>query len=426
MSITSMFKDFLTNLRIDNADEISQRYETITCCLNKRFRNNDDKFRNRLQVGSYGRFTAIKGISDLDMLYIMPNLKWDNYKLHGQFKLLSEVKETIQKRYPLTNIRVDRLVVCVIFQNFYIEVQPVFEQEDDSFLYPDTYCGGRWKKTDPRKEILATNEFDNKIFFRHLCRMVRAWKNKCGVAMGGLLIDTLVYNFLHNNHDYDGKSYSVYHLLSLNFFKFIAGLADQEYFLALGSNQRVKVKSKFQREAENAYNLCLDAIASGEENIAYKKWRKIYGYYFPAPARNIANESLSLPYSFKNTEEFIESEFLVDIRYSLELDCIVTQNGYRPFLLRLFKGFLAANKDLEFNAVNIDVPLPYTLKWKVLNIGREAERNDCIRGKIFDDKGYKQIKEKTSFSGNHLVECYVIKDNVVVARQSIIVPIQIK
>ncbi|MDI2091903.1 SMODS domain-containing nucleotidyltransferase [Commensalibacter oyaizuii] len=425
MSIASMFEDFLTNLRVDNADEISRRYETITCSLNKRFRNNDEKFRNRLQVGSYGRFTAIKGISDLDMLYIMPDSTRGNYWLHGQYKLLSEVKEAIQKRYSSTNIKVDRLVVCVTFTNFYIEVQPVFEQEDGSFLYPDTYCGGSWKKTDPRKEIQATKEFDNQIF-RHLCKMVRAWKNKCGVVMGGLLIDTLVYNFLRDNRNYDGKSYSVYHLLSLKFFEFIAGLADQEYFLALGSNQRVKVTSKFQREAKKAYDLCLDAIESDEDHIAYKKWRKIYGYYFPAPARNIANESLSLPYSFENTEEFIERDFSVDIRYSLELDCIVTQNGYRPFFLRLFKGFLAANKDLEFNASNIDVPCPYILKWKVLNIGREAERKNCIRGQIFDDKGYKQIKEKTSFSGNHLVECYVIKDNVVVARQSIIVPIEIK
>lgn len=423
MSIANMFEEFLNNLKIDNADQISRRYEEITCCLNKRFRENDEKTRYRLQVGSYGRFTAIKGISDLDMLYIMPNLEWDNYKLHGQYKLLNEVKEAIKKRYPLTNIKVDRLVVCVNFQNFYIEVQPVFEQQDGSFLYPDTYDDGSWKKTDPRKEIKAAKEFDNQ-FFRHLCRMVRAWKNECGVVMGGLLIDTLVYNFLHNNRDYNGKNYSVYHLLSLNFFKFIKDLDDQKYFLALGSNQKVKVKSTFQREAKKAYNLCLDAIESGEENIAYKKWKKIYGYYFPV--RNIANESLSSPYYFKNTEEFIEREFSVDIHYSLELDCIVTQNGYRPFLLKLFKGFLRENIDLEFNASNIDVPCPYILKWKVLNIGREAERKNCIRGQIFDDKGYKQIKEKTSFSGNHLVECYVIKDNVVVARQSIIVPIKVE
>lgn len=30
---------------------------------------------------------------------------------------------------------------------------------------------------------------------RPLCKMTRAWKNQHGIAMGGLLIDTLAYNF---------------------------------------------------------------------------------------------------------------------------------------------------------------------------------------------------------------------------------------
>ena len=72
LTISTMFKDFLNNLAIDNADKISNRYGEVTTSLNKRFRDTESKTANSLRVGSIGRYTAIKGISDLDMLYIMP------------------------------------------------------------------------------------------------------------------------------------------------------------------------------------------------------------------------------------------------------------------------------------------------------------------------------------------------------------------
>ena len=68
MALSTMFSDFLSNLAIDNADEISSRYGEVTASLNKRFRDTESKILNSLRVGSIGRYTAIKGISDLDML----------------------------------------------------------------------------------------------------------------------------------------------------------------------------------------------------------------------------------------------------------------------------------------------------------------------------------------------------------------------
>lgn len=38
------------------------------------------------------------------------------------------------------------------------------------------------------------NEYGNDTY-RHLCRMVRAWKNHAGAKCSGLWIDTLSYNF---------------------------------------------------------------------------------------------------------------------------------------------------------------------------------------------------------------------------------------
>ena len=432
MSISQMFEEFIDNLAISNKQTISDRYAELTKTLNKKFRDSDSETANTLQVGSFGRKTGIDGISDLDMLYIMPKSSWDTYNnaQNGQYKLLSDTKEAILTRYSRTAVSVDTLVVTVTFSNFYIEVQPVFEQEDGSFKYPDTKNGGSWKITKPREEIdeISSADKDKNQNLRRLCKMARAWKNKHGVAMGGLLIDTLAYNFLKSTNYYDDKSYLYYDLLSRDFFKYLSELPDQDYYLALGSNQRVAVKKKFQKKAKKAYDLCLKAIDAENQSYVNDKWKKIYGRPFPARKIEMAMESLSrsYPQSWKNTEEFIEDKFPIDIREYLKIDCEVKQNGFRKFFLReILKRRipLKSRKDLLFEIKEISVHQPYEIYWKVLNRGEEAKQRDCIRGQIVPDRGYKCKKEQTDFYGDHIVECYCVKNGVVVAKDRIHVPI---
>ena len=125
MTSQESFSCFIENLKIDNAEQISNRYHEITKKLNKTFRNTESETDNCLQVGSYGRYTGIKGLSDLDMLYIMPVSLWEKYK-NQTYDLLADVRKALLDRYPNTEIKVDRLVVDVFFSNFKIEVQPVF------------------------------------------------------------------------------------------------------------------------------------------------------------------------------------------------------------------------------------------------------------------------------------------------------------
>lgn len=424
MTTTEMFSSFLSNLAINNAGTITSRYEEITSALNKKFRETESKTANSLQVGSYGRWTGIKGISDLDMLYIMPASKWALYENEKQSKLLDDTREAIKARYPATTVKKDRLVVQVVYNNFMVEVQPVFAQSDGSFKYPDTYNGGSWKITKPRDEIRAMKEFvaqKNKNL-RKLCKMVRAWKNKHGVGMGGLLIDTLAYNFLKSSTDYDNRSTAFYDWMCRDFFLYLSEEPNKDYYLALGSNQRVSVKSKFQRKAKEAYEQCCDAIAAEEASSANKKWKKVFGRPFPA-----AQTETKAAKSYRDTEQFIEDLYPIDVRFNLKLECEVSQNGFRVELLRNMLSRrlkLAPSKRLDFYVTEIDVPGEFTLKWKVLNRGAEAERRDCIRGNIVADVGYRKLRERTSFAGEHIVECYAIQNGVVVAKDRIHVPIQ--
>lgn len=418
---------------MDNADKISDRYGEITCALNKKFRETDSKTANSLQVGSYGRWTAIKGISDLDMLYLMPKGEWDNYKDGGQSKLLSDAAAAIRARYPSTTVKVDRLVVQAIYSNFRVEAQPVFEQDDGSFKYPDTYDGGTWKITKPREEIEAMSEFDtqkNKNL-RRLSKMGRAWKNKHGVGIGGLLIDTLAHNFLKSTSEYDDKSYLYYDCMTRDFFAYLKELPKQEYFAALGSGQRVKVKKNFQRKAKKAYELSLKAIEAEGKDNQNDKWRAIYGRLFPAADK--VEKAAVLEYKSRparKTEEFAEDVFAaIDVRNNILIDCHVEQNGFRPASLREMlskRKLLMPRKKLTFSVVETDIVGDYGLFWKVLNRGQEAIDRDCIRGQIVADEGQKRKIEHTTFKGDHVVECYALVDGVVVATDRIRVPISAK
>ncbi|QHC90659.1 nucleotide-binding domain-containing protein [Pseudomonas chlororaphis] len=428
MGVGEMFSEFLGNLIVDNTETISTRYGELTCALNKKFRDTESKTANTLQVGSFGRSTGIKGISDLDMLYIMPKNKWDNYnKAGGQTSLLEDARKAIKDRYPTTKVRVDRLVVTVTYQGFHVEVQPVFEQDDGSYKYPDTKNGGSWKITKPREEMDAVATLDDRKNhnLRQLCKMARAWKNKHGVSMGGLLIDTLAYSFLSSTTEYDSRSYLYYDWMSRDFFKYLSELPEQTEYAAPGSRQRVRVKKKFQKKAKKAYDLCVVAIEAEKNANVNDKWKKVYGRPFPASKERVAIASAAR--GWRNTEQFIEDLFPVDVREDLKIDCDVNQRGFRKFALRdmLSRAIpLRSEKSLEFRMTQpLALDPGCQLYWKVLNRGSEAEQRDCIRGQIELDRGHDMKRESTSFRGDHIVEAYLVRDGVVVAKDRIHVPI---
>lgn len=430
MSVAEMFSDFVSNLAIGNTETISTRYGELTSALNKLFRDTESKTANTLQVGSFGRITGINGISVLDKLYIMPKTKWADYnKAGGQLSLLHDAREAILKRYPTTKVKVDRLVVTVTYADFHVEVQPFFKQDDQSYLYPDTKNGGSWKTTKPREEMAAVADLDTKknANLRPLCKITRAWKNKHGVGMGGLLLYTLAYNFLDSTTDFDTKSFLYCDWMSRDFFKYLSELPEQTEYAAPGSHQRVMVKKKFQEKAKKAHKLCVEAIEAENQKNVNDKWKKVYGRPFPASA-TVSQEAVakSFAQSWDDTEEFIEDKFPVDIRESMQLDCEVKKNGFRESFLREMLArriSLMTKKSLRFEISDVSAAKLYDIYWKVLNRGDVARRGNCIRGQLIKDDGLMQRTETISFLGDHIVECYCVMDGVVVAKNRIFVPI---
>lgn len=80
---------------------------------------------------------------------------------------------------------------------------------------------------------------------------------------------------------------------------------------------------------------------------------------------------------------------------------------------------LPAKCSLIFKA-KTNVPAPYSVYWQVVNTGEEAKNANDLRGSIFNASaagiGGLIQKENTKYKGQHWLECFIIKDDVCVAR----------
>lgn len=293
MSVGDWFKTFCENTKVSNKDSISRRYKAVTRRLNTDYWNTTSDTSHSLYVGSYGRNTAVNGFSDLDMIFQLPYSvyqKYNSYTGNGQSALLQDVKRSIEKTYSTTSIRGDGQVILVPFTDgLTYEVVPAFINDNDSYTYPDANNGGRWRVTNPRPEIQAIrtrNDQCNKNLV-WLCRMMRVWKNKWDVPIGGLLVDTLAYQFIEK-WEYRDKSFMYYDWMCRDFFDFMANQdKEKAFWKAPGSGQSVYGKGLFQWKARRCCNLAIEACNHESadpkrEWSAKQKWREVFGNQFPS------------------------------------------------------------------------------------------------------------------------------------------------
>ncbi|WP_315437247.1 nucleotide-binding domain-containing protein [uncultured Selenomonas sp.] len=432
MALKEDFETFCSNIQLDNRSDMEKSAGEIAKKLNKHYYGLAEDTSSHLYiVGSVGRQTAIKDSSDLDIIFDLPTSvynRFNAYEKNGQSSLLQEVKQVMKERYSRTEVSGDGQVVVIEFTKYTVELVPGFKQSDNRFKYPDTHDGGKWKYTDPlseQDECANCNDKSNGIYY-DFCHIMRSWKNTIGFEFGGLLIDTLVYNHFEERDNYANCGYVDYLTILQKLFDYLKGKnKDQSYWYAVGSNQQISNSGSgaFVTKAKKAASKIADAISNKEDMNSVL--REVLGTEFPAVAKAVAKLYETSSLCFHNTEQFIEKMLPVDIRYSLQLECRVTQDGWRDFFLREFVrdgGILRRNKSLDFFINNTNCPEPYSIYWKVRNVGRVAEEKDLIRGQIRCTNSTHQ-KEHTDFQGGHYVECYLVKNGVCVAKDRIDVPI---
>jgi hypothetical protein len=195
--------------------------------------------------------------------------------------------------------------------------------------------------------------------------------------------------------------------------------------------------TNFRKQIKAYASLSREAIDEADRSSSIALWQQMFGDNFK-PGQLKAVKSLvplSASVSWRG-ESFIDMPpynftILPHPSYKVRIDgeCVgfrsgqvSLKRGFRRFKLSGSGNRVPKNRSLLFTATT-NVPAPHEIFWKVRNGGEEANKAGQLRGEISPDGGSSAKTETTLYKGSHYVDCYVVKDGIVVAldRQPVIV-----
>ena len=380
--------------------------------------------------GSYAKHTSIRpklydGKRDVDIV-----VETSYNTTHDSIEVLQEMYETLKGKDIYSNAKIQSHSVGIELEGISIDVVPVVCSDDG-----DRYCIGssdcnEWILTDPKGHISWSSEInsDNSMKYKPLVKMLKWWRrSNCpeeikypkGLALEKIIADHLPDSNLNTEEHLIKTMQTIVDTYKIHL---DVGVKPSTLDPCISENDLL---ANYKYTDIEAFTLKLSEHLEliNKDGTSNDSWRIIFGNEFPKDDTESATAAKR--YIYNNTEQFIEDMFPVHMGYSLSIDCNVIQDGWRPFcLLQLLVsgGVLRHNKKLDFFIKFCNAPSPYSIYWKVRNVGEVAESRDCIRGQIHKTDNRHQI-EHTNFYGPHFVECYIIKNGICVARDRIDVPI---
>jgi len=101
----------------------------------------------------------------------------------------------------------------------------------------------------------------------------------------------------------------------------------------------------------------------------------------------------------------------------VSIKAYVDRNGFRNIELKTDE-FIEKRNEIRFEA-KTNATRPFKIYWQITNTGKEAEQDRCLRGDFYDgilEKGKLIRKESTTYTGRHLVECFIVKNGVCIGK----------
>lgn len=307
---------------------------------------------------------------------------------------------------------------------------------NDCWVYE--HAGSEWTK----RELKGLNEWfktennssDGKLrkvirLSKMFCNSRDAWKN----MPSGLLQTVLCCEKLQDNYDRIDELfyYTMKQIVNrLEYSTSVIAPIDNNRDLTPRKSDIQKMtnwKNRLKSKLED-----LDVLFKDEctEDDALQAWYGFFNHNFWSEqiVESSSNTLMPTPKaicSFADTEQFIEDLYPVNLSYHCNVSCHVSGNGWRPRPLSEFLTtsgrFLPHNFEIRCKMIQTNCPQPYKVLWKVKNVGPEAERKNQLRGQIVE-KGTTLV-EHSNFFGNHYIECYIIKNQICVAKERIDIPI---
>lgn len=458
MKFTDDFRLFLrdhVNLNVTRLHSLQERVDAV-----ERFIADSEEFKacfvDMLPAGSWSQRTIIKPVRDHDtfdadvLVMLDPVAGWEakDYveKLYATFRASGRYKALARRK-----TRCARLDYA---GEFHIDLVPYMERHGGTFITnredpPDT---GAFERSSPEAFSAWVDERERftEGSFVKVVRLVKYLRDfKDTFSCKSIILTTLLGNqvnaiecatYPERYRDVPSCFVTLLGKLAASLPASMppvmdpAGTGDNFTDRYRDSWNYENFKSRITFYAEKA-RAALEENEDRGRSIAL--WREIFGDAFKKTAKiaSLTEDALraSVPYA---DEQFIEREpfnqpMALQPNYALRVTgrCTRVTEGnrlhrraFRPFDLPKRGNRVPKNRELLFT-IETDVPRPCEVFWKVRNGGEEARADGGLRGEITRDDGSEQKTETTKYTGKHYVECYIVKNGQVVAkdRQVVIV-----
>ena len=299
------FLDFINEITLTHCqnEDAKTKYTGVCQKLYSHYYNGEYDDGKKYLFGSYKTKTNVRPLTedqDVDVLFKIPQStydKFDKYESNGQAALLQEVRNILKEKYTITDtIKAWGKVVLVQFQENHhnVELLPALEQDDDTFLIPNSENGGSWETFDPRAEVerFQTSNENTSGLTRELAKMLKAWAhNTTSMSYKSCKRLDDVIAFLDEFYP-QGKETTSYAKIVFDFFDYMNSRC--------GDN----IKNYIDTALSHARK-ALEYDSNEKPVEASEQWRAIFGDKFPKVQSNPIkkNESQSIinpirPWSF--------------------------------------------------------------------------------------------------------------------------------
>jgi Second Messenger Oligonucleotide or Dinucleotide Synthetase domain len=284
------FSRFLQELELKpwERSDAESKAERVAHCLHAKYYGGDFNPHCYLKVGSYGKGTATRPPSDLDMLFLIPSTEFARVNQtvgNKQSQLLQEVKRALEWTFPRTDLRADGQVVVAPFQTYNVDVTPAFLCKDGTYLTANTASGGSWRVSNPVAEYQLLTTVNSACAGKatDLSKMLKAWKRECSVDIKSISLEVLACGFVEQ-WPHRMRDLYWYDWMIRDFFEFMLRYKNG-WTLVAGTSDKIQLGDSWFSKCESAYNRSLKACDYERSDYAYlaaDEWQKIFGQQFTA------------------------------------------------------------------------------------------------------------------------------------------------
>lgn len=393
--------------------------------------------KNCIQIGSFPRYTAIKPIHDLDILYIFGN--WNNLRSipdHFMETLFNRIKFHYKNPTDyILKFSAQTHSISIQYMDgedevFAVDLVPALingknEFDSDTYYVPEIikYSRGQkrakfyashnpsnidWIKTDPRGYIEIASRLNKKNKdFRKSVKFAKGWKN----------------SFKELNENFKLKSFHLEQLITEDY-KSNSHLEIFDSLFLFFTRLKNDIKKPILNDRANSTRYIdqyLTDLTDDQDKLIHQAIDSIL-IAFENYNENTKNEDIISNSFYKReseTEEFLFDQGIptfTEKNLDFEIDGFIQyRDGYRSYTASLKKssGIVDTKNQIDFRTTQNNTSAN-VIKWKVQN----SKDSPSPRGEITNNKTY-QKPENTAYIGNHYVEAYAIKNEICVAKDRV-------